>query len=332
MAHNIHLNGETGNYDFLSMGNQTAWHGLGTVLEQKYATAADVIKHIKIDYEVAKADLSALVNGINVPVKGKQATYRKDTGAILGVVGNRYSVVQNTQGFEFFDSIVADGEAIYTTAGVLGAGERIFLCAQMPNYVKIEGTNDITKVYVVLTMSHNGEGAIKALITPVRVVCQNTLNAALRQHTNMVSITHRTNAVENLREAHKVLGITNNYITEFNTIANRMADFSIKDSFADEVITAIFAPDQKEGKDFTPKKLDRLNAVKHIYLKGAGQSEIIGTAWGLYNGITHFFSHNMANVDDNSKFLSVLEGDIRKQRQIAFDMIADKMGTALTLS
>ena len=332
MAHNIHLNGETGNYDFLSMNNQTAWHGLGTVLKPDFATAEEVIKHIKIDYEVAKADLSASVNGINVPVKGKQATYRKDTGAILGVVGNRYQVVQNIEGFKFFDNIIESSEAFYTTAGVLGAGERIFLCAQMPEYIQIAGTNDITKVYVVLTMSHNGEGAIKALITPVRVVCQNTLNAALRQHTNMVSITHRTNAVENLREAHKVLGITNNYITEFNTIANRMADFSIKDSFADEVITAIFAPDQKEGKDFTPKKLDRLNAVKHIYLKGAGQSEIIGTAWGLYNGITHFFSHNMANVDDNSKFLSVLEGDIRKQRQTAFNMIAAKMGTALTLS
>jgi hypothetical protein len=111
-----------------------------------------------------------------------------------------------------------------------------------------------------------------------------------------------------------------------------MADFSIKDSFADEVITAIFAPDQKADKAFTPKKIEKLNAVKHIYLKGAGQEQIVGTAWGLYNGLTHFFSHNMANVDDNSKFLSVLEGDIRKQRQTAFDMIADKMGTALTLS
>jgi hypothetical protein len=119
-----------------------------------------------------------------------------DTDEVLGVVGNDYEVVQNVNAFDFFDAIVGGKDGIlYETAGALGKGERIFITAKLPDYIRI-GRDDLIKQYLFLTTSHDGYGSITAAFTPIRIVCQNTLNAALRNHSQ-----------ESLSNAFKVEGI-----------------------------------------------------------------------------------------------------------------------------
>jgi phage/plasmid-like protein (TIGR03299 family) len=103
----------------------------------------------------------------------------------------------------FFDAIVGGGGILYETAGALGKGERIFIIAKLPDYINV-GNNDLIEQYLFFTTSHDGSGSITAAFTPVRIVCNNTLNAALRKQSNSIKIRHTVNAKERLEEAHKL--------------------------------------------------------------------------------------------------------------------------------
>ncbi|MFL5740349.1 MAG: DUF932 domain-containing protein [Flavisolibacter sp.] len=140
-------------------------------------------------------DTDIIIPEIEVP--NFYATVRTDNEMVLGVVGKDYEVVQNIEAFSFFDSIVGGDGIQYETAGALGNGERIFITAKLPGYIKV-GTDDLIEQYLFLTTSHDGFGSVTAAFTPVRIVCQNTLNAALRNHSNSIKVRHTANAKDRL--------------------------------------------------------------------------------------------------------------------------------------
>src|SRR5690348_3272165 len=180
MAHNIDRS--KGLDAFFAVGEK-AWHGLGQIV-QDCPTSDKAIQLAGLDYNVSKVPMYAkygeLEKGNTKWVNNPNvfSTFRDDTKALLGTVGSRYEVLQNTEAFAWFDSIVGEGKAIYQTAGALNGGAVIFITAKMPSYIKVK-TDDIEK-YLVLTNSHDGSETLQMMFTPVRVVCQNTLNQAMR--------------------------------------------------------------------------------------------------------------------------------------------------------
>src|SRR5277367_1882484 len=194
MAHNINFNEKTGKHSFMSV-KEKAWHGLGQIVD-RYPTSSEAIQFAGLDYIVEKRPLftydtenqmadpetDIIIPEISVP--NYFATVRADTDQVLGVVGNDYEVVQNRDAFTFFDAIVGGGDGIlYETAGALGNGERIFITAKLPGYIRV-GNDDLIEKYLFLTTSHDGFGSITAAFTPIRVVCNNTLHAALNNMSN----------------------------------------------------------------------------------------------------------------------------------------------------
>src|SRR5690606_14134757 len=171
---------------------------------------------------------------------------RTDTDEVLGVVGNDYKIVQNTEAFTFFDAIVGGGDGIlYETAGALGnAGQRIFITAKLPDYIRV-GREDLIEQYLFLTTSHDGYGSITAAFTPVRVVCNNTLNAALRSTTNCVKIRHTLGAAERLREAHKLLGITHQLAEDLGELFNHWSKIRISDPAVKRLIQVAMVPNKE---------------------------------------------------------------------------------------
>lgn len=148
MAHNLNKNPSTGKHSFFSV-QQKAWHGLGTIL-QRHPTSAEAIRYAGLDYKVEKRPLftianDAFINNLlqeesipNILVPSYYANIRTDTQQVLGVVGKDYHIVQNLDAFSFFDSIVGNSDDIrYETAGALGRGERIFITAKLPDYIKV---------------------------------------------------------------------------------------------------------------------------------------------------------------------------------------------------
>jgi hypothetical protein len=164
MAHNLNYNEATQKHSFFSV-KQKAWHSLGQVIAD-YPTSAEAIKHAQLDYLVEKRPLytydSENQNGETdliipeIEVNNFYATVRTDTDQVLGVVGKDYHVVQNSDAFSFFDSIVGGKDGIlYETAGALGKGEKIFITAKLPDYIRV-GRDDLIEQYLFLTTSHDG--------------------------------------------------------------------------------------------------------------------------------------------------------------------------------
>ncbi len=313
MAHNLeNVNGKT---SFAS--TEKAWHNLGQIVEGAM-TSEEAIKLASLDYEVALKPCTFDVEmGKSIVVPNNFVSYRKDTNMPLGVVGNRYTIVQNTEAFGFFDSIVGGKIAMFETAGVLGQGERIFVSAKMPDVIKIDGTDDITEVYVLLTSSHDGSGSIIAAVTPVRVVCQNTLNAALKNTISRVAIRHTTSASKRLEDAHKLLGISHKFVTETNELFNSLAKKSITDARVKELVENLF----KSEKDDSTRITNIREAVMASYFDGIGQDKIIGTAWGAYNGITHYLDHVQKYRTGDVKFDSLMNGASSKIAESAFQQL-----------
>jgi phage/plasmid-like protein (TIGR03299 family) len=174
MGHHLNYNEQTGQHAFMSV-KEKAWHGLGQIVEN-YPTSAEAIRYAGLDYQVEKApNTHVLPSGKTITSDNSFFTYRTDNEAILGdKLGRDYEVVQNADAFQFFDAIVGGESGIkYETAGALGKGERIFITAKLPEFIRV-GKQDLIEQYLFLTTSHDGFGSITAAFTPVRIVCNNS--------------------------------------------------------------------------------------------------------------------------------------------------------------
>jgi len=321
MAHNLNFNEQRQEWSFFS--TKKAWHDLGQIVEGA-KTSEEAIKLAHLDYEVQLKpiyfDREVSLDGLNslMPnlITDNYATVRTDTMQALGIVKKRYKVIQNTDVFSFFDNVIDDDDdAIFETAGALGNGEKIFISAKMPHHIEIKGYDDPTEVYVLLTSSHDGSGSIVAGITPIRVVCNNTLNVALGGIKNKVSIRHTVNAKNSLKEAHKLMGITNLYVENMNIIFNKMNKTYIPDNVAKKLIEQVF---ESQKTDSTRIKNIREDVWKS-YQIGTGQEKIAGTAYGLFNGISFYLSHKNYNSNESKfKNLYLME---KNKLQKSFDLI-----------
>ncbi len=341
MAHNIHLNEQTGKHSFFSV-KEKAWHGLGQIV-QDYPTSAEALEFAGLNYRVEKRQLFTYDNQNlfgnadtvtpNIQVPNYYATICTDNEAVLGVVGKDYEVVQNVDAFAFFDAIV-DGDGIqYETAGALGKGERIFITAKLPGYIKVTN-EDLIEKYLFLTTSHDGFGSITAAFTPVRIVCNNTLNAAMRNHTHAIKIRHTANAKERLEQAHKVIGISNSLSLQLESIFNQWAKVRITDKEVRKLIQLALTPNKEVLQNLWAGKVDEIssrlsNLCDAVYeynqTSPTQQTETTkGTVFGTYNALTGYFQNVKSYKDDEAKIKSLLYGGTAQTKtQKAFALCAD---------
>lgn len=342
MAHNLNFNSRTGRYSFFSV-KEKAWHNLGQIIEQ-YPTSAEAIKHAGLDYEVVKSPLFTTGSNIIETAQGIEiadsqlhvpnyfANIRTDNNAVLGVVGKDYHIVQNREAFNFFDAIVGGGDGIlYETAGALGQGERIFITAKLPDYIRVGNGDDVTEKYIFLTTSHDGSGSITAAFTPIRIVCQNTLNASLRSMSNVVRIKHTAGAKQRLDNAHKVMGLANTLSNQLEVIFNQWAKVQVSDREVRKLIQLALCPN-KETLDLIKKGAEDevstvfKNAVDDAFAYAMTSdtqqmNTTKGTLFGAYNAVTGYFQNVRNYKNDEAKLQSiVMGGTAQLKTQKAFDL------------
>ena len=342
MAHNLNYNERTGKYSFFSV-KQKAWHGLGQIIEQ-YPTSAEAVKYAGLDYEVVKSPLfskgSSIIetpNGLEIgstelKVPDYFANVRSDNNAVLGVVGKDYQIVQNREAFSFFDAIVGGGDGIlYETAGALGNGERIFITAKLPDYIRVGNGDDVSQKYIFLTTSHDGSGSITAAFTPIRIVCENTLNASLRNMSNVVRIKHTAGAKQRLDNAHKVMGLANTLSTQLENIFNHWTKITVTDNEVKKLIQLALCPN-KETLDLIKKGAeDEISTVFKNTVDDAFAYAMIndtqqmnttkGTLFGAYNAVTGYYQNVRDYKSNEAKLQSiVLGGTAQLKSQKAFDL------------
>lgn len=272
------------------------WHGLGTKLG-KLATSQEAIVAAGLDYAVEKRPIffhGADNSNALTTIADKYATVRMDSKQALGVVGSQYKVLQNKEAFSFFDAIVGLKEAIYHTAGALGKGETVWLLAKLPGEVKVIG-HDVSEKFLLLTNSHDGSGSIKVLFTPIRVVCQNTLNVALGAKADAFSIRHTPGMGLKVEEAQKALGIVNQRFGLFQDAARALAATELTVKASQAFFTKVAnrygeAPELKKGEELPAKTRAIIDEMTRLFEQGRGAElrGAKGTAWGAFNAVAEF--------------------------------------------
>lgn len=338
MAHNINFNEKTGQHSFFSV-QQKAWHGLGQIVEG-YPTSKEALQLAGLDFNVVKMpNIHRLQDGTETVSNSSFFTYRTDNGAVLGdKVGTDYNIVQNTDAFSFFDAIVGGDGIQYETAGALGKGERIFITAKLPDYIKV-GNDDLIEKYLFLTTSHDGSNSITAAFTPVRIVCQNTLNAALNNSSNTIKIRHTAGVQDRLKEGHRVMGISNKLADELDTIFNQWAKVRITDKEVMQLIKQAMAPSKEvlksidKGEELSTAFTNICdNAFHYAMSSPTQQTETTkGTLFGAYNAITGYFQNVKEYKDDEVKLKSIMfgTGQLRTQAALRQCELYQKFGSEI---
>lgn len=263
------------------------WHGLGTIVE-KAPTQKDAIKLAKLDWRVEKLPIYAMINdkGIiepKVAIPDRFALMRMDTKFCTGMCMDRYEIVQNNEAFDFVDDIMKTekGAIRYETAGSLFNGKKIFLLVKMQNS-KILG--DTVENYLFFTNSHDGLNAVKAGISNVRVVCDNTLQMAMQGATRSWSAHHTKSVKSKQEEAIRTLKLATKYIKEMPVIAEKMAMIKVD---TDKIVKTFFTATELE-------KENTQTAIMKIITLAKEKDDLQnfkGTAWGVYNAVADFVSH-----------------------------------------
>ena len=211
---------------------EAPWHNLGIRVENALSSQ-EALTAAGLDWKVIQKPMMTVDN---LPIEGFKANIRATDEKVLGVVTDRYKIVQNYEAFEFTDDLLGEGVK-YETAGSLQNGRKIWLLARLPDNYIIGG--DRICPYLVFSNSHDGSGSIKVAMTPIRVVCQNTLNLALLDAKRIWTTIHTGNIKSKLDEAKKTLLLAEFYMDKLGTEIDKLNKIKITDSKVMEFINEL---------------------------------------------------------------------------------------------
>lgn len=300
------------------------WHGLGEVIKEA-PTSEDAIRLAGLDWDVIPKPIYD-EQGREIP--GYKVNQRSSDGKNLGIVSNRYKIVQNSEAFAFTDALLGEGVK-YETAGSLASGKRVWMLARLENTTLCEENVD---PFLVFSNTHDGTGAVRVAITPVRVVCQNTLNLALSQASRHWSCAHKGDIQGKLEEARYTLESADRYMKaleeEFGELklkkvsenqVRQMTDALINAEFADLVKKAtvtdkvISVQDYARVQKFEDKLKRKKRDILDIYFDKPDLKDTEHTAFRFVNAVSDYATHttdhkNTKNYQENL-FMSVVDGN-----------------------
>lgn len=224
---------------------------------------------------------------------------------VLSVVGKRYKTVQNEELFAFADNVLDSNSAKWESAGSLKKGKIVFGSLDIPKEIVLDpqGVNDKTKLYLIVWTSHDGSVAVQAAITPVRVVCQNTLNIAMRTAKQSFKIRHTQTAEGRIVQARQALGLTFAYADEFQKQANELFQQSITDKQFSDLIRTIYPKPEEATKAALTVWENKVVVIDDLYHNSPTNSMIKGTAWGAFNALTERLDYYRSSKTGNTNSL-----------------------------
>lgn len=262
---------------------ETPWHRLGTIIADA-PTSDKAIKIAGLDWNVIQKPVYT-TTGI---ISGYKANIRDIDEKFLGLVTDRYKIVQNREAFEFTDALLGEGVR-YETAGSLASGKRVWMLAKMETATI---TDEKVDPYLVFTNSHDGTGAIRVAITPIRVVCQNTLNLALEKASRHWSAIHTGNIQSKLDDARYTLLNAKEYMKALEEEFGELKLISLPDAKLDEYINMLLPFD--EAKD-SPRKINNIKdmraELRYRYFNAPDLQPIEKSAYRFINAVSDFATH-----------------------------------------
>ena len=350
MAHNL---AQTKNGQYMTAwAGDTPWHGLGTQAEA-LMTATEALKLGNLDWTVEKRPLYNRTElGEVEVVENTYGVFRKqinEDGSHSWIALNRGTAVgrvwkpfQNIEAMDFLDELVQTQEAKIEVVGALGKGEKVWVLAKLPDSILINGVDKVDQ-YILIVNSHDGSGSLKIFLTPIRVVCNNTLTMALRGRQGGYNIRHTGKLHDRLEQAREVLGIVNKDFLAWGEMAQSLVEVKLTEdemeSYFIDVLNLTVCDEEfllnedgtiKLNKDGSPRRSNKGKRAQGMLntLKGLLGNEkntlngMEGTAWAAYNALTEAVDHNftrLANGKVSTKRMeSALFGTYSRTKQKAF--------------
>ena len=299
------------NVETMFYAGKTPWHGLGTPVE-KALDSLEAIKMAGLDWTVSKKLLFTNIGSENeyIPMPTAwMATVRDSDNTPLGVVTDKYQLVQNNEAFDFTDALIGEG-CRYETAGSLRNGQQVWLLAKLPES-KLVG--DAVDNYLVFTNSHDGKGSIRVAMTPVRVVCQNTLNLALGSAKRMWSTKHMGKMDSKMEEAKLTLQFAQEYQAELAKKAEELATKRVYEMEFERFLKELYPVPDGSSSIVASRANDLRQRVRICYDK-PDLANFENTAWGILNAVSDAYFHgrpmrNTINYQENL-FANTIGGNV----------------------
>jgi phage/plasmid-like protein (TIGR03299 family) len=282
------------------------WHGLGVSVDSAL-NSAEALQQSGLDWRVNQRPI---MTDDGTPILGYKANIRQTDDKILGVVTDRYKVVQNHDAFAFTDALLGEG-VTYETAGSLNGGRKIWLLAKLPERYNIMGED--VEPYLVFHNSHDGSGSIKVCMTPIRVVCQNTLNLALTQAKRIWTTIHVGNLENKFDEAHNTLALAGRYMDKLSDEFERLSRIQLSDNKVMEYIEMLL-PMNDEPTALHQKNVELIREDLRIrYFDAPDLSHVGRNAYRFICSVSDFATHakplrETANYRENM-FGRTIEGN-----------------------
>lgn len=285
---------------------EVPWHGFGTIVEEQL-TAEEALKASGLDWTVEKSPVYVKTGERYTKVPRKFLNVRSTDQKVLGAVGGAYTVLQNEDAFAFADGLVDSGEAKYETAGSLKGGQKVWVMMTIPSGIQIAGED--VDLYLALQNSHDGKSAVTVMVTPVRVVCTNTLNLALERAQRTWSVRHVGDLDGRIAEARRALDLTFSYVEEFKTVGEQLA-----------------------ASPFSPREFARLvqqlepneksqDLMIEAYQESPNLANIRETKWGALNSIGEYADWIRPQRSPEARYKNATTGVGRKMRDAAMEIL-----------
>lgn len=314
MAHELDFDAN-GEARMFSVGEKP-WHWnetRGRILAAAPTTSADAIKLAGADWEVIPTDIFYQnTEGAFVPFAGRKALVRSEDFKPLSIVSDRYRPLQNREAFEWFDPFVESGLAAFETAGVLKGGRVLWVLARLTgDPMRING-DEVAK-FVLLMNGHDKETGVMAQLTPIRVVCDNTLQMSMSRALQYRTC-HKGNMVQKLDDLRIAMGLVHQEFGHVEEIFKHMLQTYMSidtyEGYLDRVLpypTPPPIPSKKadaffqRSMDLTTQRRNRVTSLFEGQAKGFDMPGIRGTLWGAYNAVVEYADYSMGRDRANTK-------------------------------
>jgi phage/plasmid-like protein (TIGR03299 family) len=307
--------------DYMVSGRgEVPWHGMGAVLDG-VLTSDQAIKEARLTWAVEQTPVYTATNFAEA-IPGYVANVRNDTKEVLGIVSQRYHVAQNKDVFAFADNLIENGKVkcTYETAGSLFNGRRVFMLVNMPEGRIVE---DTYKPYLCLSNSHDGSACLQVFLTAIRVVCNNTLTAALNTARRKFSIRHLSVMEQRKSEAIKTMGAASKYFHDLEAFATRLAGKKVN---IVKVLDRLFPVYADMSKRQINSNREVKDLIRNLLKRKDDLQNFKGTAWGAYSAIADYRSNaeprrKTATYADH-KMAQFLDGDpvLNEAQEIIMEM------------
>ena len=273
------------NVETMFYTREKPWHGLGTMVAEA-PNSKDALRLAGLNWKVLQEPVYTENEEL---IQGYKANVRDTDRKVLGVVTDRYKVIQNEEAFAFTDTLLGEGVR-YETAGSLQEGRRVWMLARLPREFIIGGER--ISPYMVFSNTHDGSGAVKTALTPIRVVCNNTLNLALRTAKRSWSMIHTGDISGKIEEAKNTLLLADEYMTALGQEFEDLRKIKLSEKQILDYIK-ILLPMEENYSLLQKRGVEKLRAdMKMRYFDAPDLKDVGNNGYRFVNAVSDFATHS----------------------------------------